>query len=81
MIYSCYSLKKCSNYANMKTHSEMSHHTWPALAVCGFPLAFVYDSDSSNLAILIQKEDLNALQTTGTMNDTLSDIMSVYIVI
>ena len=28
-------------------------------------------------AIMIQNEDINALQTTGTMNHTLSDIMSV----
>ena len=78
----------------------MSSHTCTALAhflntlltleVCGFPLASVYNSDSSNHvhqktffnplsnifvcispltknvgAILIQNEDLNALQTTG----------------
>ena len=61
----------------MKTHVD----TIPILAVCGFPLASVYDSDSSNRAILIQNEDLNALQTTGSMNDTLSDIISVYMVI
>ena len=36
---------------------------------------------TSNRDILIQNEDLNALQTTGSMNDTLSDIMSVYMVI
>ena len=74
VIYSCHSLK---NYSNMKTHID----TLLILAVCGFPLASVYDSYSSNRAILIQNEDLNALQTTGSMNDTLSDIMSVYMVI
>ena len=77
VIYSCHSLKNYSNYSNMKTHID----TLLILAVCGFPLASVYDSDSSNRAILIQNEDLNALQTTGSMNDTLSDIMSVYMVI
>ena len=61
----------------MKTHID----TLLILAVCGFPLASVYDSDSSNRAILIQNEDLNTLQTTGSMNDTLSDTMSVYMVI
>ena len=95
----------------------MSHHTCVALAhflntlltlaVCGFPFASVYDSDSSNHvhrkhfvvlypvfllvyrhaltqnvgAILILNEDFNALQNTGTVNHTLSDIMSVYMVI
>ena len=77
MIYSCHSLKNYSNYSNMKTKID----TLIILAVCGFPLASVYDSISSNRAILIQNEDLNALQTTGSMNDTLSDIMSVYMVI
>ena len=77
LIYPCHSLKKYSNYSNMKTHID----TLLILTVCGFPLASVYDSDSSNRAILIQNKDLNALQTTGSMNDTLSDIMSVYMVI
>ena len=77
MIYSCHSLKNYSNYSNMKTHID----TLLILAVCGFPLASVYDSDSSNRAIFIQNEDLNTLQTTGSMNDTLSDTMSVYMVI
>ena len=74
VIYSCQTLK---NYSNMKTHID----TLLIFTVCGFPLASVYDSDSSNRAILIQNEDLNALQTTGSMNATLSDIMSVYMVI
>ena len=38
----------------MKTHID----TLLILAVCGFPLASVYESDSSNRAILIQNEDL-----------------------
>ena len=45
-------------YENSLDICDMSHHTWPALAyflntlqtlaVCGFPLTSVYDSDSSN---------------------------------
>ena len=61
VIYSCHSLKNCSNYSNMKTHID----------ICPSPLT------KNVCAILIQNEDLNALQTTGTMNHTFSDIMSV----
>ena len=45
----------------MKTHID----------ICPSPLT------KNVRAILIQNEDLNALQTTGTMNHTISDIMSV----
>ena len=33
------------------------------------------------MLVLIQNEDLNALKNTGTVNHTLSDIMSVYMAI
>ena len=61
VIYSCHSLKNCSNYSNMKTHIDICHtthvtcpplahffNTLLTLAICEFPLVSVYDSDSSN---------------------------------
>ena len=46
-----------------------------------YPIFLLVYRHLLKMLVLIQNEDLNALKNTGTVNHTLSDIMSVYMAI